>query len=442
MEEVFLFFNHKHLLEIDRLDHNEYFIIDTRKEVCIMSTINIALLGFGTVGKGVYETIESHQERLQFFLGKPVKVVAVLVRDLAKHELSEKGILLTDNFEEVIQLNELDVVIDAIVGKEPGYTYVKRSIERGCHVITANKEMFAHHGQELLSLAKDHHVSVGFEATVGGGIPVIQTLRKLLNINVVTKVEGIINGTSNFILTSMREEGLHFEETLALAQEKGYAEADPTNDIEGFDAYYKALVLSNVVFGELPQKEDIVRKGIRNITQEQIQTAASLGLKFKHIVKLEKQAGKIQCEVQPVLVSVSHPFYSVEGVQNAVSIDADLVENISLVGPGAGKFPTASAVIEDLLHLYQEQKPFFFSQEVNTNDQQEEGEAAEWIIFKQSIDHSSLPQTLGKVEQLNERVLYIKGKEEDIKRFGRENPDVAIYPIEGDFQPLKEQVYA
>ena len=129
-------------------------------------------------------------------------------------------------------------------------------------MITANKEMFAHHGQELLSLAKDHHVSVGFEATVGGGIPVIQTLRKLLNINTVTKVEGIINGTSNFILTSMREEGLPFEETLAIAQEKGYAEADPTNDIEGYDAYYKALVLSNVVFGELPEKEDIVRKGI------------------------------------------------------------------------------------------------------------------------------------------------------------------------------------
>ena len=266
-----------------------------------------------------------------------------------------------------MQLNKLDVVIDAIVGTDPGYTYVKSAIERNCHVITANKEMFAHHGQELLSLAKDHHVSVGFEATVGGGIPVIQTLRKLLKINHVSKIEGIINGTSNFILTSMREDGLSFEETLAIAQEKGYAEEDPTNDIEGFDAYFKALVLSNVMFGRHPEKANIVRKGITNITQEKIQYAESLGLKFKHVVKLEKQDGRIQCKIQPVLVSISHPFYSIEGVQNAVSIHADIVGNISLVGPGAGEFPTASAIIEDLLHLYQEQLPSFYSDESELN---------------------------------------------------------------------------
>ena len=329
----------------------------------MMSSINIALLGFGTVGKGVYETIQTHQEKLQFFLGKPVNIVAVLVKNLGKHPLQDREILLTNNFEDIMQLNELDVVIDAIVGTDPGYTYVKRAIERNCHVITANKEMFAYHGQELQSLAEEHHVSVGFEATVAGGIPVIQTLRKLLNINNVTKIEGIINGTSNFILTSMREEGLSFEETLAIAQEKGYAEADPTNDIEGFDAYFKALVLSNVVFGVLPEKENIVRKGITDITQEQIQQAVSLGLKFKHVVKLEKQAGKVRCEIQPILVSSTHPFYSIEGVQNSVSIHADIVGNISLVGPGAGGLPTASAVIEDLLHLYQKQIPSFFKSE-------------------------------------------------------------------------------
>jgi len=404
-----------------------------------LSTINIALLGFGTVGKGVYETIQTHQDRLQFFLGKPVKIVAVLVKNLEKHQLSDKEILLTDSFEEVMQLNELDVVIDAIVGTEPGYSYVKRTIERNCHVITANKEMFAHHGQDLLSLAKDHHVSVGFEATVGGGIPVIQTLRKLLKINTVTKVEGIINGTSNFILTSMREKGLPFEDTLAIAQEKGYAEANPTNDVEGFDAYFKALVLSNVVFGELPEKENIVRKGITKITQTQIQTAASLGLKFKHVVKLEKQAGKIQCKVQPVLISASHPFYGVEGVQNAVSIDADIVGNISLIGPGAGKFPTASAIIEDLLHLYQEQIPSFFSRESKTDHQQEE--SGQWLMINQPLDHFKISQIFEEVEPLNKQVLYLKGKETDIKRFESEYPNVVVYPVDGDFQPIKERVY-
>ena len=404
-----------------------------------MSSINIGLLGFGTVGKGVYETIQTHQDRLQFFLGKPVKIVAVLVRNLSKHPLQDGEILLTDSFEEMMQLEELDVVIDAIVGTEPGYTYIKRAIERNCHVITANKEMFAHHGQELLSLAKNHQVSVGFEATVGGGIPVIQTLRKLLKINRVTKIEGIINGTSNFILTSMREDGLSFEETLAIAQEKGYAEADPTNDIEGFDAYFKALVLSDVAFGALPEKENIVRKGITNITQEQIQLAVALGLKFKHVVKLEKQAGRIQCEIQPILVPVSHPFYSIEGVQNAVSIHADIVGNISLVGPGAGKFPTASAVIEDLLHLYQEQIPSYFNCESESTDQKEE--VGQWLIFNQHQVQYLFPQTLEKVE-LSDQLLYVKGQEEDIRNFESQYPDANLYSIEGLFQFSKETIPA
>ena len=404
-----------------------------------MTSINIALLGFGTVGKGVYKTIQSHQERLQFFLGKPVKIVAILVRNLDKHHFQDNEILLTDRIEEIMQLNKLDVVIDAIVGTEPGYTYVKSAIKRNCHVITANKEMFAHHGQELLSLAKDHHVSVGFEATVGGGIPVIQTLRKLLKINNVSKIEGIINGTSNFILTSMREDGFSFEETLAIAQAKGYAEADPTNDIEGFDAYFKALVLSNVMFGRLPEKENIVRKGITNITQEQIQDAESLGLKFKHVVKLEKQDGRIQCKVQPVLVSISHPFYGIEGVQNAVSIHTDIVGNISLVGPGAGEFPTASAIIEDLLHLYQEQLPSFYSDESASTDQQEE--IGQWLLFAKQQDPYWFPLTMEKVEQLSDQVLYVKGREVDMMAFESEHLDVDVYPIEGCFQFSKETVF-
>ncbi|WP_428910944.1 homoserine dehydrogenase [Niallia sp. Krafla_26] len=327
-----------------------------------MSAIHVALLGLGTVGKGVLETIHTHQERLQFALGKPVKVTAVLVRNVNKHTIQDETILLTDQFED-LQLEKADVVIDAIVGVEPGFTYVRKAIEKGCHVITANKEMFAHHGKELMELARKHHVSIGFEATVGGGIPVIQTLRKLLNINRITKVEGVINGTSNFILTNMREKGLSFEEVLKTAQESGYAEADPTNDVEGFDAYFKALVLSHVVFGEVPKPEHTVRKGISQIKIEDINHATSLGLKYKHIAKLEKQGDVITCNVEPVLISNDHPFYSVEGVQNAVSIDADIVGNITLLGPGAGKLPTASAVIEDFLHLYQEQSLSYLKQQ-------------------------------------------------------------------------------
>lgn len=406
----------------------------------MMSSINIALLGFGTVGKGVFETIETHQERLQYYLGKPVKVVAVLVKSIKKHHLSDSEVLLTDNFEDVMQIPNLDIVIDAICGKEPGFTYIKRSIEKGCHVVTANKEMFAFHGQELLSLAAQQNVSVGFEATVAGGIPIIQTLRSLLKVNRITKVEGIINGTSNYILSNMRENDLPFEQVLADAQNKGYAEADPTNDIEGFDALYKALVLSQVVFGEHPEQENIIRKGISQITQEQIENAANLGLKFKHVVKLEKKGNLIQCKVQPVLLSDAHPFYSIEGVQNAVSINADIVGNITLTGPGAGKLPTASAVIEDLLHLFEKHDPVRLKDERKLEDQSEE--EGQRLIFHQRLDHLCLVDSLDKVEQLHEGVFYIKGREADLTRFEQENDGVAIYPIEGNIQLLNKQQYA
>ena len=402
-----------------------------------MSAIHIALLGLGTVGKGVLETIETHQGKLQSLLGKPVKISAILVKNLDKHVLEDKSILLTDQFEEIIGLDQLDVVIDVIVGKEPGFTYAKRAIERGCHFITANKEMFAHHGKELLELAEKHGVSVGFEATVAGGIPVIQTLRKLLNVNNITKVEGIINGTSNFILTNMRENQLPFEEVLVSAQEKGYAEADPTNDIEGYDAYFKGLVLSNVVFGELPKGEHIVRKGITHITKEQILAASSLGLKYKHVARLEKQGHEIKLFVEPVLVTETHPFYSVEGVQNAVSIDADIVGNITLLGPGAGKLPTASAVVEDLLHLFQEKSPRVFNGE---SIKQEENESEHWLILNQEVNLTALQPLVQQAESLGDRNIYIKGNREEMNTIQLQYPELTLFPIAGEFQPAKEQV--
>lgn len=396
-----------------------------------MTVINVALLGFGTVGQGVYEIMQTSQERLQFHLKKPVKIVAVLVNNKEKHKTIENEVLLTDSFEEILGLPQLDIVIDAIVGKA-SYPYLKRSIERGCHIVTANKEMFAEHGEELLSLAEKHYTGVGFEATVGGGIPIIQTLRKLLNINRVIKVEGIINGTSNFILTSMREEGQPFADTLKIAQEKGYAEADPTNDIEGFDAHYKALILSQVVFGGIPREKDVFRKGITSITQKEIQHAESLGLKFKHVAKIEKYENAIQCRVQPVLVSDGHPFYGVEGVQNAVSIDADIVGNITLTGAGAGKYPTASAVIEDLLHLYQEPVSVFTGKDQEVREQVKDREG-KWLIFNNSFDTSRLAQEFTSVDQLNEQTFYFEAIEKDVRTFEKLNPEITVYPVEGEF---------
>ncbi|QCJ41550.1 homoserine dehydrogenase [Bacillus sp. S3] len=322
-----------------------------------MSVIKVAILGFGTVGEGVYRTIQSHGAKLTSVLGKQVEVAAILIKNKQKQRKISDEVLVTTDFADILNLPQLDVVVEAIVDREPTNSFLKKAIEKGCHIITANKEMFAHHGQELLNLAEEHNVSVGYEATVAGGIPVIQTLRQLLNINRVKQVQGILNGTSNFILTEMREERLSFAEALKGAQVNGFAEADPTNDIEGFDAFYKTMILSRIAFGEEPNWHDVEREGITNITSELIAKAEEQGLRYKHIAQISKSGKHIKATIKPVLVGKEHPFYHVEGVQNAVSIQSDIVGEITLQGPGAGMFPTASAVIEDLVYVCKNNAP-------------------------------------------------------------------------------------
>jgi homoserine dehydrogenase len=316
-----------------------------------MSVVKVALLGFGTVGEGVYRTIQSHQKELKASLGKNVEIVAVLIKNKGKIRSIDQNVLITTDFDEILRIPHLDIVMEAIVEREPCYSYLQKAIRRGCHVITANKEMFAHHGEELLRLAEKEHVTVGFEASVAGGIPIIQTLEKLLNVNRIQKVEGILNGTSNFILTEMREKNKSFQEALVVAQEKGYAEADPTNDIEGIDSFYKLMILSNVAYGKQPEWGSVDIEGISNLTASQIAEADKVGLRFKHVATIRRnQNGSLVGSVKPVLVSHKHPFYHIEGVENVVTITTDIVGSITLQGPGAGMFPTASAMIEDVVH--------------------------------------------------------------------------------------------
>lgn len=318
-----------------------------------MTALKVAILGFGTVGEGVYKTIHSHQAKLTSVLGRKVEVAAILIRNRGKARKISENILVTNDFEEILSLPQMDIVMEAIVEKEPSFTYLKKAIKKGCHIITANKEMFAHHGKELLDLAAEHNVSVGFEATVAGGIPIIQTVRHLLKVNRVQTVQGILNGTSNFILTEMREKKQPFDEALKLAQQKGYAEADPTNDIEGIDAFYKLMILSKIAFGKEPDWNTVELKGINGITSEQITEAARQGLRYKHIASISIKEGKITGSVKPVLIGKSHPFYNIEGVENAVNVQSDIVGGITLQGPGAGMFPTASAMVEDLVYVIQ-----------------------------------------------------------------------------------------
>lgn len=326
-----------------------------------MSVIKVAILGFGTVGEGVYKTIQSHQAELTANLGKKVEVAAVLIRNKHKARNLPADVLVTTDFAEILRLPQLDVVMEAIVEQEPSFTYLQQAIKRGCHVITANKKMFAHHGKELAELAKEHNVSVGFEATVAGGIPVIQTVRQLLRVNRVHSIQGILNGTSNYILTEMRENQQTFSEALKSAQKNGYAEADPTNDIEGFDSFYKLMILSKIAFGVEPDWKRIELQGIKEITRERIAAAEKQGYRYKHIAAISQEGDKMIGSVKPVLIGKSHPFYNIEGVENAVNIHSDIVGGITLQGPGAGMFPTASAMIEDLVYVVQNKQAQFIN---------------------------------------------------------------------------------
>lgn len=317
-----------------------------------LKTIHVALLGLGTVGQGVRQTIQTHQDRLQEVTGCTVQVSAVLIEHPKKHIQLDKDIPITTDIHSILNNPDIDIVFEAIVGIEPAFSYLKQAIRAGKHVITANKEMFAHHGSELKKLAQKHDTVIGYDATTAGGIPIIQTIQQLLQVNHIQKVQGILNGTSNFILTEMREQQTSFAAALKQAQKLGYAEADPTNDIEGYDAFYKLMILSELIYGVTPAWEAVKRIGISHITAEEIEQCQTAGEKIKHIATIWKADGEIHATIEPLHLCHTHPLFAVDGVDNAVHLETDLIGNLTLTGPGAGALPTASAMIEDFCTIF------------------------------------------------------------------------------------------
>ncbi|WP_070121813.1 homoserine dehydrogenase [Bacillus marinisedimentorum] len=397
-----------------------------------MSTVNVALLGLGTVGTGVYETIKSHEEQLQGVIGKKVSVQAVLIKDASKKRDVAGDVLVTDRFEEILELGTIEVVLEATGGLEPAFTYLKQALQKGCHVITANKEMYAYHGEELEMIAAQHAVSVRFEATVAGGVPIIQTLQHLVNVNRVKKIQGILNGTSNFILTTMREEGLPFSEALKMAQHLGYAEADPTNDIEGYDAFYKLMILSRVSYGMQPVWNAVDRSGISFITSEQIRLASEVGLRFKHIAEIEYGPDGLKGTVKPVLVADTHPFYHIEGVDNAINIEGDIVGNITLQGPGAGKLPTASAMIEDLVQVVKNRQPITGPLHREVPAHAGGDDYPTWLLFSEhGFSHKDLAG-FKSASLLHEKAVIVKAEAGKLESYFSAARPVAAYAVEGN----------
>lgn len=313
-----------------------------------METIKAAILGFGTVGQGIYHILNEKREELKEKLGVELEIAKILVTNTSRERVPGTMHLLTDDINEVLAVPGIQIVFEAIVNEEPAFSYLKAAIQNKCHVITANKVMFAKRGKELEQLAAKNGVRVGYEASVAGGVPIIKTMKNILLVNDVSHVQGILNGTTNYILTKMRAEGQCFDNALIAAQALGYAEADPFNDISGQDAFKKLMILSSLAFNEQPDWSQVEVIGIDTITAEMVQDATDKGLRYRHVAEVEKRAdGKIFGKVAPLLVDKDHPLYPVEDIFNAISMETNYIGTLTLIGPGAGMYPTASVMVED-----------------------------------------------------------------------------------------------
>ena len=302
--------------------------------------IKVSVLGYGTVGSGVVEILKENSELIQKRVGQEVVVKYVLdLRDFPGDPVEE--ILVHDP--------EVDVVVETMGGEHPAYEFVKTCLEKGKSVCTSNKALVAAYGTELIKIAEEKNVNFLFEASVGGGIPIIRPLQSSLCPDEIEEISGILNGTTNYILSKMTDEGLDFDTVLKDAQDKGYAEKDPTADVEGHDACRKIAILTSLAYGKQLDFEDIYTEGITKITDRDIAYAKKLGGKVKIFGSSKKVGDKVSAMVAPVLIYPSNPLYSVDGVFNAILVKGNMVGDVMFYGQGAGKLATASAVVSDVM---------------------------------------------------------------------------------------------
>ena len=314
--------------------------------------LNVGLIGLGTVGAQVADRMLSWGPQLSRRAGVELCLQKVLVRDLAKRRAVEvSSELLTTDPSAILDEPSIEVVIEVAGGDEPMRSYMERAIQAGKHVITANKVVMAKHGPELLHQAAEKNVDVYFEAAVGGGIPLISTFRTDLQANRIESVSAVLNGTTNYVLGRMATAGLPMADAVREAQEAGYAEADPTDDIGGYDATYKLAILASIAYEIKVRPQDVYREGIESIEPVDFRYARELGYAIKLIAHTQRHLGRVEARVHPAMIPLDHPLARVEGAENAVFVEGDLVGQVLLVGQGAGGRPTASAVVGDLIDL-------------------------------------------------------------------------------------------
>lgn len=317
-----------------------------------MEPVKIGLLGLGTVGGGTVNVLARNREEIARRAGRAIEVVHASARDLAKPRIcSLQGITLTDQPVAVVDDPAVSVVVELMGGTELARELTLHAIEMGKHVVTANKALIALHGNEIFDAARHHGVMVAFEAAVAGGIPIIKAIREGLAGNRIEWIAGIINGTGNFILSEMRERGRAFDEVLAEAQQLGYAEADPSFDVEGIDAAHKLAILAAIAFGKPLAFDKVYTEGITRITPEDLEHAEQLGYRIKHLGIARRRAEGVELRVHPTLIPARRLIANVNGVMNALLVQADAVGPTLYYGAGAGAEPTASAVVADLVDV-------------------------------------------------------------------------------------------
>ena len=314
--------------------------------------VGVALLGVGTVGTSVAQTLTARADALARYAGRPLRLTGVLVRDTAKPRPAlPPGVRLTSDPAALPAADDVDIVVEVMGGEQPALGCIELALRSGKHVVTANKQAMALHGPELLALAREHGVTLAFEASVGGGIPIIGPLVRDLAGNQVTAVNAVINGTTNYILTRMAQDGVSYEDALGEAQRNGYAEPDPSDDVDGKDAAYKLAILSTLAFRCTVREPDVYREGIRGLDAVDFAYARELGYVLKLLAASRLQDGAVQARVHPAFLPERHPLAKVDGVYNAVELEGDLVGWAMFQGPGAGASPTASAIIGDVLSI-------------------------------------------------------------------------------------------
>lgn len=317
-----------------------------------MKNVKVGLLGLGNVGKGTYKILTQNADKISGLSNSKIEIAKILVSDVNKKRDIDvsKEILTTDAYE-IINSPDIDIVVELIGGIDTAYEYIKAALKNGKHVATANKAVIATHGLELMNLAKENRVLLLNEASVAGGIPIITAMMKPLCGNEFQEIVGIVNGTTNYILTQMSDNHLEYSVALKQAQEKGFAEADPTSDVEGEDAAYKLCILMLIAFGVYVDPKIIPREGITKISKEDIDFASQFGYKIKLLAGAKNSNGRLKYYVYPTLVPDTHPLASVNNEFNALFIKGDAVGELMFYGRGAGSMPTGSAVVGDIVSI-------------------------------------------------------------------------------------------